>query len=712
MTPANRAAEPDEPRQSTAALLAGLLSHIGLQATATTKPASTSAPAAPGSRSSPARRCAKKPPRWVMAAELVETSRLLARIAARIEPEWVEQLAGHLVKRSYSEPHWERQARLGGGLRAGHASTGCRSSPAAGSHYGRSTRSCLARAVHPARPGRGRLADAPPRSSPTTARCSSEVAELEDAGPPPRHPGRRRDAVRRSTTRGSPPTSSPARHFDSWWKKARRDRRRTCSTFTPAMLDQRAARAGRTGGLSRTRGAPAAHPAADLPVRAGRRRRRRHRRRAARRARPASPPTPGSTGRCPGLREELVDGAARALPKQLRRAARAGARPRARASCRLRLDPVPASRCCRPWSASCAGRRRRRPAATPGDLDRVPDHLRVTFRVLDDEQRTLAEGKDLAALRAAAGAAGAGQRWPRAGAGPASAPACAPGTFGTLPQTVQQEQAGHAGHRLPGAGGRGRHRRRPGASPPRPSSGRPMWAGTRRLLLLARAAARQVGAGGLDRAAGWRWPQPGRESPRPGRRLRRPRRRRADRRRRRAALGRGRLRPRCREAARAQLLDATARRGRPGRGGADPGPRRSRRGWPAGAGAAATRVADLRAPAGRPAAPGLRHRDRRAAGCPTCPLPAGDGRRLEKLPADPARDRDWMRRGRAEVRPSTSELRSHCRPTRRRPGLHADPLDDRGAAGQPVRPGARAPPYPVSEQRIYKAIDELTGPPR
>lgn len=49
---------------------------------------------------------AKKPPQWLMAAELVETSRLFARQNARIEPEWVEAAAQHLVKRSYSEPHW------------------------------------------------------------------------------------------------------------------------------------------------------------------------------------------------------------------------------------------------------------------------------------------------------------------------------------------------------------------------------------------------------------------------------------------------------------------------------------------------------------------------------------------------------------------------------------------------------------------------------
>ena len=47
--------------------------------------------------------------KWVMAAELVETSRLYARMVARIEPEWLEQLAGPLLKRSYSEPHWEKK---------------------------------------------------------------------------------------------------------------------------------------------------------------------------------------------------------------------------------------------------------------------------------------------------------------------------------------------------------------------------------------------------------------------------------------------------------------------------------------------------------------------------------------------------------------------------------------------------------------------------
>ncbi|MEZ5590607.1 MAG: ATP-dependent RNA helicase HrpA [Gammaproteobacteria bacterium] len=51
----------------------------------------------------------KRGPKWLMAAELVETSKLYARTVARIDPGWVESLAGHLLKRSYAEPHWEKK---------------------------------------------------------------------------------------------------------------------------------------------------------------------------------------------------------------------------------------------------------------------------------------------------------------------------------------------------------------------------------------------------------------------------------------------------------------------------------------------------------------------------------------------------------------------------------------------------------------------------
>src|SRR5690606_1715619 len=51
----------------------------------------------------------KRKPKWVAAAEWVETSKLYARTLAKIEPEWIEPLAEHLVTRSYSEPHWEKK---------------------------------------------------------------------------------------------------------------------------------------------------------------------------------------------------------------------------------------------------------------------------------------------------------------------------------------------------------------------------------------------------------------------------------------------------------------------------------------------------------------------------------------------------------------------------------------------------------------------------
>ncbi|OZB51006.1 MAG: ATP-dependent helicase [Cellulomonas sp. 14-74-6] len=107
------------------AVLAGLLSQIGMQEATEVTPAARSGRNAPpqgrgrprprneylGARNArfaifPGSGLARRPPAWVMAAELVETSRLWARDVARIRPEWAEELAGHLVRRSYSEPAW------------------------------------------------------------------------------------------------------------------------------------------------------------------------------------------------------------------------------------------------------------------------------------------------------------------------------------------------------------------------------------------------------------------------------------------------------------------------------------------------------------------------------------------------------------------------------------------------------------------------------
>ncbi|MFP5325960.1 MAG: ATP-dependent RNA helicase HrpA, partial [Acidimicrobiia bacterium] len=92
-------------------LLAGLLSHIGMRRAESNEfLGARSTKFLLGNRSA----LAKKPPRWVMAAELVETNRTWAGVVARIQPEWAEALAGHLVKRSYSDPWWD--ARRGSAM--------------------------------------------------------------------------------------------------------------------------------------------------------------------------------------------------------------------------------------------------------------------------------------------------------------------------------------------------------------------------------------------------------------------------------------------------------------------------------------------------------------------------------------------------------------------------------------------------------------------
>ncbi len=95
--------QPAPPDQVHRSLLAGLLSHLGHK-----DPERREFVGARNARFTifPGSSLARRLPDWVMVAELVETSRLFGRVAARIEPDWAEALAGHLVKRSYSEPHW------------------------------------------------------------------------------------------------------------------------------------------------------------------------------------------------------------------------------------------------------------------------------------------------------------------------------------------------------------------------------------------------------------------------------------------------------------------------------------------------------------------------------------------------------------------------------------------------------------------------------
>jgi ATP-dependent helicase HrpA len=126
--PGTEAGHPDQVHR---AVLAGLLSHIGMRdprgreyigarnsrfvvarGSVLTRASSarTSAARSARSDSSDSSDSSKNAPRWLMAAELVETNRIYARRVAAIEPEWAEQLGAHLVKHSCGEPRWDPKA--------------------------------------------------------------------------------------------------------------------------------------------------------------------------------------------------------------------------------------------------------------------------------------------------------------------------------------------------------------------------------------------------------------------------------------------------------------------------------------------------------------------------------------------------------------------------------------------------------------------------
>ncbi len=328
---------------------------------------------------------ARKPPQWVMAAELVETSRLWARTAARIEPEWAEPLAAHLVKRSYSEPHWD--ARRGAAVALEKVSL-----------YGLpivTDRKVNYARVDPAAARdlfiTGALVEG---DWPThheffhrNRRLLEEARELEDRA-------RRRGIVAGDAAlfefydRRIPQDVTSARHFDAWWKKARAHTP-DLLTFTPADLVDPAA----------DPVAPADYPArwGDFPL-----------------SYEFAPGEPGDGvsadiplaalgqvngeelgWQVPGLREELVTELIRSLPKELRR----------------RFVPAPdtaravTARLGEPHGSllDALSTELGRLAGVPVprevfDLSRLPAHLRVTYRVLDGD-RELAAGKDLGELR-------------------------------------------------------------------------------------------------------------------------------------------------------------------------------------------------------------------------------------------------------------------------------------------------------------------------
>jgi ATP-dependent helicase HrpA len=372
-------------------LLAGLLSHIGMQdaspKTGTKRRGPAEFTGARGARFAifPDSVLARKPPQWVVAAELVETSRLWGRVAARIEPEWAEPLAAHLVKRTYSEPQWD--ARRGAAVALERVTL-----------YGLPI--VAARRVSYARvdPEAARdmfitsaLVEGDWQTHHTffhrNQRLLDEVRELEDKA-------RRRGIVADDAAlfdfydRRIPKDVTSARHFDTWWK---RTRRQSPDLLTLSPTDLRGPAAGQVQ--------PADYPGAwgELPL-----------------SYEFAPGEPDDgvtvdvpltalnrvsgeefSWQVPGRREELVTELIRSLPKQLRRAF-VPAPDAARAV--LAQIGEPHGNLLDALGAELGRLGGVQIPRDAWDLSRLPAHLRITFRVMDGD-RELASGKDLDALR-------------------------------------------------------------------------------------------------------------------------------------------------------------------------------------------------------------------------------------------------------------------------------------------------------------------------
>jgi ATP-dependent helicase HrpA len=443
MTTGSLAPAPDE-RGVTASLLAGLLSQVGMQA----EPVKdrSGKPGRPGREYlgtrntrfviAPGTPLAKKPPRWVVAAELVETSRLFARTVARVEPEVVERLADHLVNRQYSEPRWdakrgsvvatERVTLYGLPLVVGRRV-----------QYG-SIDPVVSRELfirHALVQGEWTTHH---RFWAANQAAIERVAELEERA-------RRRDirvddeTVFELYDARVPADVVSTRHFDRWWKEARRTQP-DLLTFTPEMLTNAAAAGqvqaedypdevrltqGLTLPLSYAFAPGAAEDGVTVDVPLG--------------VLDTLAATSGESlaFTVPGQRAELVTELLRSLPKQLRR----GLVP---IPDRVRevlphIDPT------EPLLPALERELRRATSVViPPDAwqpAEVPAHLRATFRVLDDQQRPLAQGKDLTALRAEvapharASLARAASTYERTGQ--------TSWTFGDLPATVEVQRGGH-----------------------------------------------------------------------------------------------------------------------------------------------------------------------------------------------------------------------------------------------------------------------------
>ncbi|OBH07784.1 ATP-dependent RNA helicase HrpA [Mycobacterium sp. E2699] len=380
--------ESDEPADAAsvhAALLAGLLSHVGMRR--------EDGREYQGARNSrfvlaPGSVLAKRPPRWVVVAELVETSRLYGRTAARIQPELVERVAGDLVQRTYSEPHWdarrgevmafERVTLYGLPLVARRRVGYARVEPAVAREL--FIRHALVEGDWQTRHHFFR----------DNARLRAELEELEERA-------RRRDLlvgddeVYALYDARIPAEVVSARHFDTWWKK---QRHKTPDLLTFSRDDL--LRAGETADADRPDSWQSGDVALPLTYR--------------------FEPSAADDGvtvhipmdvlarlggdefawQVPALREDLITALIRSLPKDLRR--NFVPAPDAARAVLAGIDPSS-----EPLLPALQRELRRRSGVfvpiDAFDLDKLPAHLRVTFAVESADGVEVARGKDLQDLQ-------------------------------------------------------------------------------------------------------------------------------------------------------------------------------------------------------------------------------------------------------------------------------------------------------------------------
>ncbi|MBU6315527.1 MAG: ATP-dependent RNA helicase HrpA, partial [Acidobacteria bacterium] len=366
------------------AVLAGLLSHLGMR-DGTTKEYR----GAHGSRFVIGRESstAKALPRWVVAAELVETNRLWGHVVADVKPEWAERLAPHLLRRSYGEPWWDER-RIGAVCREQVTLYGL---PIVSRTVGYDRVDPVAAREFFIR---GALVEGDWQPHHRFWAANREfLADLRGMAERLRTPDLGDDtAVFAFYDRRIGPEVVSARHFDRWWKDAR--------TTQPDLLTMRHEHFVNGSGSSNPHDYPGQWPQDDLSLDV------------TYRFDPGAPDDgvtvhvpvallhqvrpDGFDWQVPGLRAEVVDALLRGLPKEHRRELVPMAEVVDRVVAALGHSDRPLAAELASTLAEVTGVR---VPVTALDIERVPAHLRIGFAVHDDRGVVLARGKDLVALQ-------------------------------------------------------------------------------------------------------------------------------------------------------------------------------------------------------------------------------------------------------------------------------------------------------------------------